>query len=152
MNISHAAKAAHLSAKMVRYYESIGLITPPTRTESGYRVYTMSDIHTLRFIKRARNLGFSIEKVSNLLALWRDKERSSSDVRKLAEAHIDTLKKKIEEMQSVVRTLAHLVESCHGDDRPACPLLDDLADRQEPPETVGLLKKPEPRHAAKLRE
>lgn len=128
MNIGIAADASGVSAKMIRYYESIGLIEPPTRTEAGYRVYGQEDIHALRFIKRARNLGFSIEESGELLALWRDKTRASADVKKFALKHIHDLEAKISELQAMVRTLRHLNSDCHGDERPDCPILDDLAD------------------------
>lgn len=128
MNIGTAAGASGVSAKMIRYYESIGLIEPPSRTEAGYRVYGQEDIHALRFIKRARNLGFSIEESGELLALWRDKTRASADVKKFAQKHIYDLEAKIFELQAMVRTLRHLNSNCHGDERPDCPILDDLAD------------------------
>ena len=134
MNIGEAAKAADLSAKMVRYYESINLIPPALRSEAGYRVYSPSDIHKLRFIKRARKLGFSIEQIGELLALWRDQGRSSAHVRALAAAHMEDLNRKIAEMQSIVQTLTHLVRNCHGDDRPDCPILEDLADHENSPQ------------------
>ena len=134
MNIGEAAKAADLSAKMVRYYESINLIPPALRSEAGYRVYSPSDIHKLRFIKRARKLGFSIEQISELLALWRDQGRSSAHVRALAAAHMADLNRKIAEMQGIVQTLTHLVHNCHGDDRPDCPILEDLADHETSPQ------------------
>ena len=134
MNIGEAAKAADLSAKMVRYYESINLIPPALRSEAGYRVYSPSDIHKLRFIKRARKLGFSIEQIAELLALWRDQSRSSAHVRALAAAHMEDLNRKIAEMQGIVQTLTHLVHNCHGDDRPDCPILEDLADHETSPQ------------------
>ncbi len=127
MNIGEAARASGLSAKMVRYYESIGLIRPALRTESGYRVYGEDDIHTLRFIRRARGLGFSIEETSELLTLWRDKTRASADVKSFALKHVRELEAKIEELQAMCRTLTHLAGHCHGDERPECPILDDMA-------------------------
>jgi MerR family copper efflux transcriptional regulator len=127
MNIGEAALASGISAKMVRYYESIGLIRPASRTESGYRVYSEEDIHTLRFIRRARGLGFSIEETAALLALWRDKSRTSADVKSFALKHVKELEAKIEELQAMCRTLRHLASHCHGDDRPDCPILDDIA-------------------------
>ena len=127
MNIGQAAKASGVSAKMIRYYESIGLIAPPVRTESGYRVYQDADLHVLRFVKRARTLGFSMEETAELLALWRDTERSSSDVKALAMKHVRDLETKIAEMQGMVSTLRHLGRHCHGDSRPDCPILEDLA-------------------------
>jgi Cu(I)-responsive transcriptional regulator len=127
MNIGEAAEASGVSAKMIRYYESIGLITPPVRTQSGYRVYQDADLHMLRFVKRARTLGFSIEETAALLALWRDKERSSADVKALAMRHVRDLEAKIAELQQMVGTLRHLGRHCQGDGRPDCPILEDLA-------------------------
>jgi MerR family transcriptional regulator, copper efflux regulator len=131
MNIGQAAAASSVSAKMIRYYEAIGLIQPVDRTDAGYRVYGADDIHTLRFIKRARTLGFSVDETMSLLALWRDKSRASGDVKTFALTHIRELEGKIKELQSMVRTLRHLAGSCHGDNRPECPILEDLADPQE---------------------
>lgn len=127
MNIGQASDASGVSAKMIRYYEQIGLIRPPTRTDSNYRVYGSDEIHVLRFIRRARTLGFSIEETSALLALWQDKSRASAEVRDIASDHIGALETKIAELQSMVGTLKHLVHCCHGDNRPDCPILDDLA-------------------------
>lgn len=128
MNIGEAASASGVNAKMIRYYESIGLIGPPSRTGAGYRVYAGEDVHTLRFVKRARTLGFSIEETRELLALWRDKSRASADVKAFALKHIRDLETKIAELQGMARTLRHLAQHCHGDDRPDCPILEDLAD------------------------
>ncbi len=128
MNIGDAAAASGVTAKMIRYYESIGLIEPPSRTGAGYRVYDQEDVHGLRFIKRARNLGFSIEETGALLALWHDKSRASADVKKFAMKHVRDLEQKISALQAMARTLRHLASHCHGDDRPECPILDDLAD------------------------
>jgi MerR family copper efflux transcriptional regulator len=127
MNIGEAAARSGVSAKMIRYYESIGLIQPPARTEAGYRVYASDDVHTLHFIKRARTLGFSVEETRALLALWRDKSRASADVKRFAEAHIRDLEARISELQGMAETLRHLARHCHGDDRPDCPILADLA-------------------------
>jgi len=127
MTIGQAAKSSAVSAKMIRHYESIGLLPKAQRTGSGYRLYDDSDVHTLRFIQRARSLGFPLETIRTLLALWRNKRRSSAQVKDLAERHIADLERKIAEMQSMVRTLKHLAHHCHGDDRPDCPILDDLA-------------------------
>jgi Cu(I)-responsive transcriptional regulator len=127
MNIGEASVASGVSAKMIRYYESIRLIEAPVRTEAGYRVYGAMDVHALRFIKRARTLGFSIEEMRGLLALWRDKSRASADVKALALQHVHDLEAKIAELQAMSRTLRHLAGTCHGDDRPDCPILDDLA-------------------------
>ena len=128
MNIGQAATASGVTAKMIRYYESIGLIGPPVRTEAGYRTYASDEIHELRFIKRARTLGFSIEEARELLALWRDKSRASADVKRFAMKHVRDLETKIGELQAMSRTLRHLAQTCHGDDRPDCPILADLAD------------------------
>ena len=127
MNIGQAADASGVSAKMIRYYEQIGLIRPPTRTESNYRVYGSDEVHVLRFIRRSRTLGFSIEETSALLALWQDKTRASGEVRDIASEHISALETKIAELESMVGTLKHLVHCCQGDNRPDCPILDDLA-------------------------
>jgi MerR family copper efflux transcriptional regulator len=127
MNIGQAADASGVSAKMIRYYEEIGLIRPPARTGSNYRVYGSDEVHVLRFIRRARTLGFSIEETSALLALWQDKSRASGEVREIAADHISALETKIAELQSMVGTLKHLVHCCQGDNRPDCPILDDLA-------------------------
>lgn len=131
MNIGQAANASGMPAKTIRYYESVGLIPPAERTRSGYRVYGETDIHTLRFIRRARELGFSVETVERLLALWQDRKRSSSDVKSVALRHAEALERKIAEMQAMKRTLLHLAAHCHGDERPDCPILDDLARQGE---------------------
>ena len=127
MNIGQAARQSGLSAKMIRYYESIGLLKAASRTDSGYRLYSTQDLHTLAFIKRSRDLGFSLEEVGKLLALWQDRQRASADVKALARQHIDELTGKIEELASLRATLQDLVEHCHGDHRPDCPILKDLA-------------------------
>jgi Cu(I)-responsive transcriptional regulator len=126
-NIGEAAKLTGVSAKMIRHYESIGLIPTAGRTFAGYRLYGEADLHRLRFIKRARSLGFSIRNIEALLSLWNDPRRASRDVKRLAEAHAEELEKKILEMQSMQRTLRDLAHLCHGDGRPDCPVLDDLA-------------------------
>jgi len=127
LNIGDAAKASGVSAKMIRHYESIGLLKAARRTESGYRVYSDDDVHVLRFVHRARALGFSLEQIGTLLSLWQDKGRASADVRALARRHIGELDRKIAEMQAMRRTLESLAASCHGDARSECPILDDLA-------------------------
>ncbi|QOY96623.1 Cu(I)-responsive transcriptional regulator [Massilia sp. UMI-21] len=127
MNIGEAASASGVSAKMIRHYESIGLIGAARRTEAGYRVYSQEDVRVLQFVQRARALGFSLEQIGKLLSLWRDQDRASADVRALARAHIAELDKKIAEMEAMRRTLEALAASCHGDARSSCPILDDLA-------------------------
>lgn len=127
MNIGEAATRSGVSAKMIRYYESIGLIEAPARTEAGYRVYSGDEVHTLRFVKRARTLGFSVEETRELLALWRDKSRASADVKRFAEGHIRDLETRIAELQGMAQTLRHLAHCCQGDHRPDCPILEDLA-------------------------
>ena len=127
MNIGQAARHSGLSAKMIRYYESIGLLKPAHRSDSGYRLYSDDDLHTLAFIKRSRDLGFSLEEVGKLLALWQDRQRASSDVKALARQHIDELNQKIVELTSLRDTLQELVDTCQGDHRPDCPILTGLA-------------------------
>ena len=127
MTIGDAAKESAVSAKMIRHYESIGLLPKAQRTQAGYRLYDSNDVHTLRFIQRARSLGFPLETIRTLLALWRNRRRSSAQVKDLAQRHVADLERKITEMQAMVRTLKHLAHNCHGDDRPDCPILDDLA-------------------------
>jgi Cu(I)-responsive transcriptional regulator len=112
---------------MIRYYESIGLIEAPQRTQAQYRVYAGDDLHTLRFIRRARHLGFSLDETRALLALWRDKSRASADVKRLAMDHVRDLEAKAAELQAMADTLRHLAETCQGDGRPDCPILSDLA-------------------------
>jgi len=123
MNIGAASTASGVSAKMIRHYEAIGLLRPAARRDG--------DVHELRFVRRARKLGFSIDEIAGLLALWRDEERPSRDVRRIAQVHLADLETRIAEMQAMAATLRTLVHACHGDDRPHCPILDDLA--AEPP-------------------
>lgn len=127
MNIGEAARQSGVSAKMIRYYESIGLITAPARTAAQYRVYADDDVHTLRFVRRSRDLGFSLEETRELLALWRDKSRASADVKNLAMAHVRELEEKAAELKAMADTLRHLATHCHGDHRPDCPILADFA-------------------------
>lgn len=126
-NIGEAAELTGVSAKMIRHYESIGLIPEAGRTFAGYRIYTDADLHRIRFIKRSRSLGFATKQIEALLGLWADRGRASAEVKKLARAHADALAAKIAEMQAMQRTLDDLARRCHGDDRPECPILDDLA-------------------------
>ncbi|MBC7376202.1 MAG: Cu(I)-responsive transcriptional regulator [Burkholderiaceae bacterium] len=127
MNIGQAAKASGVSAKMIRHYEQVGLLPAARRTEAGYRQYASNDVHTLRFIRHARDLGFSIHEIGDLVGLWQNHGRPSRDVKALAEAHIAALDAKAQELLAMKATLAHLVHCCHGDDRPNCPILDSLA-------------------------
>lgn len=126
MNIGQAAKQSGLTAKMIRYYEGIGLLPAAGRSDSGYRQYSAQDLHTLAFIKRSRDLGFSLEEVGKLLQLWQDRRRASADVKALARDHIDELNRKIAELAGLRDTLQELVEHCQGDQRPDCPILRDL--------------------------
>ncbi|ODT85022.1 Cu(I)-responsive transcriptional regulator [Phenylobacterium sp. SCN 70-31] len=133
MNIGQAARASGVSAKMIRYYEQIGLIRPADRTDSNYRSFSERDVNDLRFIKRGRSLGFSVEEITNLLSLWRDHTRPSREVKAIADAHVSDLRARIAEMQAMADTLAALSEGCAGDDRPDCPILTDLAAGPAPP-------------------
>ena len=127
IDIGAAAEQSGVSAKMIRHYESIGLLPKAARTQANYRVYRPSDVHTLRFIKRARTLGFSMEDIRQLLGLWQNRSRSSAAVKSISRKHVQELKERIAQMQSMVDTLEHLARHCHGDHRPECPILDDLA-------------------------
>jgi Cu(I)-responsive transcriptional regulator len=127
VDIGRAAKASGVSVKMIRHYEAIGLLKKVARTFANYRVYGANDVHTLRFIKRARSLGFSIEDIRELLSLWQNKSRPSASVKRVAAGHLEGLKRRITEMQQMVATLEHLSDHCHGDHRPDCPILEDLA-------------------------
>ncbi len=127
MNFGEAATETGITAKSIRYYESIGLMPAADRTEGGYRQYTDKDVQTLHFIRRARNLGFTVSDVEDLLSLYRDRDRGSADVNRIAEIHIADLDTKVTELEGMRATLIHLVEKCHGDERPDCPILDDLA-------------------------
>ncbi|MBW8313209.1 MAG: Cu(I)-responsive transcriptional regulator [Rhizobium sp.] len=126
-NIGEASALTGVSAKMIRHYEAIGLIPPASRTFANYRLYNDADLHRLRFIRRARNLGFPMKQIEVLLGLWGDPQRSSAEVKRLAQAHSDELAARIAEMQAMQRTLQSLAVHCHGDHRPECPILDDLA-------------------------
>ena len=126
MNIGQAADGAGVSAKRIRYYEQIGLVDAAKRSGAGYRVYDERDLHSLRFIRRARRLGFSIPQIATLLALWRDRQRSSADVKKIVLTHVEDLRGKIAELQSMVDTLEDLAARCEGDSRPDCPILAEL--------------------------
>jgi MerR family copper efflux transcriptional regulator len=127
MTIGEAARQSGVSAKMIRYYESIGLLAPAARSDAGYRSYGDSDVHSLRFIRRARDLGFTVEQMGDLLALWKDRSRASAEVKKIALDHVAILERKVAELQAMAGTLKHLAAHCHGDGRPDCPILEDLA-------------------------
>ncbi len=127
MNIGKLAKNSGVSAKTIRYYESIGLLPPASRSANGYRVFEDSDLQTLRFIQRARGLGFSVKDVLHLLSLWRDPGRSSSEVKALARRHMEHIDTRIDDLQTMRRVLDDLAHRCHGDSHPECPILDTLA-------------------------
>jgi Cu(I)-responsive transcriptional regulator len=127
MNIGKASAKSGVSQRMIRHYEAINLIPKAARRDSGYRDYDERDVHTLRFIRRARDLGFPIEEIGQLLALWQDRGRASADVKALASARAEELKRKEKEIQAMRRSLEQLARTCHGDDRPDCPILEDLA-------------------------
>lgn len=126
MNIGQAAAATGVSAKMIRHYESVGLLPPASRTDAGYRQYSERDVNMLRFIRHARDLGFSLGQIRELLELWQNRRRSSRQVKALAEAHVAEIDMKLAELQGMRATLAHLVHCCHGDERPDCPIIDTL--------------------------
>ena len=129
-NIGEASALSGVSAKMIRHSESIGLIPPPARSFANYRLYRDADVHRLRFIRRARDLGFPMKQIETLLALWGDPQRSSAEVKRVALEHVGELSERIRQMQAMQRTLEHLAHCCQGDDRPDCPILDDLAGEQ----------------------
>ncbi|WP_424138439.1 Cu(I)-responsive transcriptional regulator [Roseomonas chloroacetimidivorans] len=128
MNIGQTAKASGVSAKMLRYYESIGLLTKAARTETGYRVYSARDVNTLRFVRRARDLGLPLERIKQLIGLWQDEDRASADVKRIATEHVAELRAKIAEMTQMCEALEKMAEACHGDHRPECPILDEIAE------------------------
>jgi MerR family copper efflux transcriptional regulator len=127
MTIGMAAQASGISAKMLRHYESLGLLPPVARTDSGYRLYRLDDVNTLRFIRRARDLGFSMAEIAELVSLWQDHGRASAQVKQIAQRHVDDLTQRIAAMQDMQRSLQRLLHDCHGDSRPECPILDGLA-------------------------
>jgi MerR family copper efflux transcriptional regulator len=127
MNIGEASRQSGVSAKMIRHYETLRLLPKVARSDAGYRRYDEAAVHTLRFIRRARDLGFGMKEIEALLNLWRNRRRASADVKRIALAHADDLQRRIAEMQAMKRTLEHLAHCCHGDERPDCPILDDLA-------------------------
>jgi len=128
MNIGEAAALSGVSAKMVRHYEALGLLAKVSRTDAGYRQYGEREVHTLRFIRRARDLGFSMAEISELLKLWQNRRRASGDVKRIALSHVADLDRRMAEMAAMKQTLARLASCCHGDDRPDCPILDELGD------------------------
>lgn len=127
LHIGQASKQTGVSPKMIRHYEGLGLLPPAPRTDSGYRLYDDDALHTLHFIRRSRDLGFGMADIAQLLDLWRNRRRASATVKKLALNHIEALQQRIDEMQAMKRTLEKLASECHGNDRPACPILDDLS-------------------------
>lgn len=137
MNIGALSSASGIQAKLIRHYESIGLIPRAKRNESGYRQYTDNDVHTLQFIKRARGLGFSLTEIKKLVGLWQNKNRASQDVKSLALTHLGRLESRIHEMQAMADTLRHLVHCCQGNSRPDCPILDDLSTTEPSPQERG---------------
>jgi len=141
VKIGEAAATSGVSERMIRHYEKIGLIAPAARRDSGYRDYDERDVHSLRFIGRARDLGFSIEEIGRLLALWHDRGRSSADVKALALARVEELRRKEKQLREMRRSLEHLAGCCHGDERPDCPIIDDLelfaSKKERPPERTA---------------
>ncbi len=127
LNIGHVASETGISAKMIRHYETIGLLNAPKRSDAGYRIYEHADVHKLRFIRQARNLGFPIEQIRELMGLWQNQRRTSRKVKELALEHIAELDERIRELQDIKQAITHLVKHCHGDERPDCPILEGLA-------------------------
>ncbi len=143
MRIGEAATRSGVSAKMIRHYESIGLLAPAARRDNSYRDFDARDVHDLTFIRRARDLGFSIEEIGRLLALWRDRDRPSREVKEIASAHIAEMEARIARMQEMVATLSHLAECCAGDDRPDCPILSGLAGTDAVPPAKSHARQPD---------
>jgi MerR family copper efflux transcriptional regulator len=127
VNIGTAARLSGISPKMLRHYESLGLVAGVTRTDGNYRQYSLSDVHTLRFIRRSRDMGFSLDAIGELVSLWHNRRRSSASVKRIAQQHLDELGQRIQALQTMQRTLHQLLDQCPGDGRPGCPILDDLA-------------------------
>lgn len=127
MNIGEAAKLSGVNAKLIRHYESIGIIPKASRSDAGYRIYSENEVHILSFVKRSRKMGFSMKEIKKLVSLWRNKSRASGEVKILATKHIEEMELKILELQEMVKTLKHLSKNCHGDNRPDCPIINDLA-------------------------
>ncbi len=147
MNIGEASQASGVSSKMIRYYEQTGIIPKAARRDSGYRDYDDADVHRLRFIRSARDLGFTVEQIGDLLALWSDRQRASADVKSLALGHVDALKQKQAEIAAMIATLENLAKRCHGDDRPDCPIIEGLAENGD-----GVPVGAKPRRFGKLDE
>ena len=126
MNIGELAKLSQVSSKMIRRYEELGIIPKAQRNQSGYRQYSQNDVHVMKFVKRARELGFSMKDIKQLVGLWRNKSRSSAQVKNIALKHINELEKKLAQIQAMLSTLKHLAQNCHGDQRPDCPIIDEL--------------------------
>ncbi len=148
MNIGQAAAASGVSAKMIRYYDSIGLVRPAGRSASGYRVYDDNDVNRLRFVRRARDLGFPVERIRLLLDLWRDRQRANSEVKELAAEQVAALGRRIGELEAMRQALLHLVQACHGDGRPDCPILEDLATTAPAPAAAPGSRRPVSRRRA----
>ncbi len=127
IRIGEAARLSGVSAKLIRYYESAGLLRPARRHANGYRLFDETDVHELRFIKRARSLGFPIKQINGLLGLWRDKKRPSRNVRALAERHVQAVTARMQAHRAIIKVLGRLIQACKGDDRPDCPILDELS-------------------------
>lgn len=137
ITIGDAAERSGVNAKRIRHYESIGLLSPAQRSEAGYRLYDARQVEELSFIRRARDLGFSMDQITDLLALWRDRERSSADVKRLAMDHVAELEARVEQLQAMAGALKHLARTCHGDNRPDCPIIEGLAGEPAAPRTGG---------------
>jgi MerR family copper efflux transcriptional regulator len=150
MNIGDASRASGVSPKMIRHYESLGLIPTAARSDAGYRRYSANDVHLLAFIARARDLGFSIAEIAQLVGLWQDRTRPSAKVKALALEHIERLERKVRELLEMKATLQQLAASCHGDDRPECPILDSLASGEEPSPVLQPAEANDPVAAAAL--
>ena len=148
MNIGEAARSSGVSVKMIRHHETIGLLPSATRSEGGYRLYRMEDVHALRFIGNARALGFPLAEIAELLGLWRDRARASAEVKQRALAHLAAIDAKVKALQAMSETLHHLVAACHGDHRPECPILEGISGSRVPPEQE---RKPRRRAGAELR-
>lgn len=147
MNIGEASKATGISVKMLRYYEEIGLVRPALRAYSGYRVYSDKNIATLRFVRRARDLGFQVKQIASLLDLWQNGSRASADVKSLATAHVHELEQRRRELDEMIATLEHLAHHCHGDDRPDCPILQSLGSEEAAPQKPARKKAARPTFA-----